>query len=261
MQRQQATPKDNAPQMSIDQLQDRALNIIYNGASLFTMPLEMMLRPWYGSLYFSAANQFFTAILLVILSAFWTVTLTIGQMIPFVHFRGPVGIYGIGSLTEFFFLAGIVHGIRIWRRMIHPETEDIATFEGSPLPIFGWLPNGGSHWFVRIVYEPALVFALSIVLSTMFIIQSPLMLYLQIAAILLAMKSYVAWFKHWLFIRGLMDIANAAPIIARIVNNTASNEDMARVHLASLPKNLPPEVRKATIAHVARSYSIPKEEE
>ena len=260
MQRQ-ATPMDNGPQMSIDQLQDRALNIVYNGASLFTMPLEMVLRPRYGSLYFSAANQFFTAILLTILSAFFTVTLTVGQMIPFVHFRGPVGIYGLGSLTEFFFLAGIVHGVRIWRRMIHPETEDIATFEGSPLPIFGWLPQGGSHWVIRIVYEPVLVFALSIVLSTLLIIQSPLMLYLQIAALMLAMKSYVAWFKHWSYIRRLMDLTNAAPIIARIVNNTASNEEMARVHLASLPTNLPPDIRKATIAHVARAYSIPKEEE
>lgn len=260
MQRQ-PTPLDNAGQMSIDQLQERALNIIYNVASIFTMPLEMLLRPWYGSLYFSAANQFFTAMFLMLLSAFSTVTQTVAGMIPFVHIRGPVGVYSIGSLTELFFLSGIIHGVRIWRRMIHPETEDIATFEGPALPVFGFLPKGDSFWFVRIIYEPALVFALSIVLSTMLIIQSPLMIYLQIAALFLAMKEYVAWFKNWSYLRRLMDISNAAPIIARIVNNSASNEEMARVHLASLPKNLPPEIRKATIAHISRAYVVPGGEE
>ena len=58
-----------------------------------------------------------------------------------------------------------------------------------------------------------------------------------------------------------MDMADTAPTIARIVNNSASDEEMARVHLASLPKNLPPDTCKATVAHLSRAYSVPKEEE
>src|SRR5580658_9981307 len=57
-----------------------------------------------------------------------------------------------------------------------------------------------------------------------------------------------------------MDMANTGPILARIVANRASEDDMARVHLASLPKNLSPEIRKATLAHLARAFSPPQEE-
>jgi hypothetical protein len=160
-------------------------------------------------------------------------------------------------MTELFFIASFVHGLRIWRLMIHPEREMNSMYEGPPLPFFLLLPNAG-FWTIRIVYEPLFVFGLSMVLAKLFIIQAPLTLYLQLAALMLAMKQFVAWFKFWSVSRNLLDAANVAPIISRIVDNKATDDDMARIHMASLPTNLPPDVRKATIAHLAREFSVPQ---
>ena len=257
-QQRQPSIFDASSQMSVDQLQETALNVMYNVASIFTMPVEMLIRPWFGSRYFSAPNLFLSAIFMLFGSAFLTITTAAGQMIPFVRFRGPVGLYGFGSMTELFFLAAFVHGIRVWRRMIDMSREANSIFEGPPLPIFGWLPNGRSFFLVRIVYEPLCVYIVSTVLATLLIIQGPLMLYLQAASLFLAMKNYIAWYKLWAYIRNLMDMANAAPTIAKFVTNSASDEELARVHLASLPKNLPPDIHKAAASYVSRAYAVPE---
>lgn len=179
-------------------------------------------------------------------------------MVPFLH--APAGIFDMGSLPKLFFIAGFLHGIRKWRLMLHMELEENSMFEGPALPFFRLLPKGNSYWWVRLIYEPLTVYALSLVLGNLFIIQRSLMLYLQISSLLLFLKQYVAWFKLWSYIRNLMDMANAGPIVAQIVANRASEDDMARVHLASLPKNLSPEIRKAILAHLARAFSPPEDE-
>jgi hypothetical protein len=145
--------------------------------------------------------------------------------------------------------------------MLDMTREENSQYSGAALPIFGFLPKGDVFFVVRIIYEPALVYAVSVILGTLLIIQGPLMLYLQVAALCLAMKQYIAWYRNWAYIRNLMDVANVAPIIAKMVTNTASDDELARIHLASLPKNLPPDIRKAAVAHIARAYSVPKEEE
>jgi len=257
----QGTSIDSVGHGSIEQFQETALNVIYNVASIFTMPVEILIRPQFGSRYFSAPNLFLSAIMLSLVAAFTTIAEGVGHMIPFVHVRGPAGMFGMGSMTTLFFLANLIHGLRIWRRMIDMSREGNSMFEGPPLPFFKLLPKGENFWFVRIVYEPVFVYAVSVVLATFLIIQAPLMLYLQITALLLAMKQYIAWYRLWAYIRNLMDMANAAPVIGKLVNKSASDEELARVHLASLPKNLPPDIHKATVAHLAKAYSLPTEEE
>src|ERR1017187_1184854 len=101
----QGTSIDNAQQGSIEQFQETALNVMYNVASIFTMPVEILIRPQFGSRYFSAPNVFLSAILMTIIAAFSSVAEGVGQMIPFAHVRGPVGMYGIGSMTTLFFFA------------------------------------------------------------------------------------------------------------------------------------------------------------
>jgi hypothetical protein len=259
MQRQQQPSIfDSSSQMSIDQLQETALNVVYNVCSVLTMPIEMLIRPWFGSRYFSAPNLFLSAMFMTFASVFLTVATAAGQMIPFIHMRGPVGLFGMGSMAELFFLAAFVHGIRVWRRMIDMSREPNSVWEGPALPIFGWLPKGQVFFLVRIVYEPALVYMLSIVLSTLFIIQGPLALYLQVTALMLAMKQYIAWYRLWAYVRNLMDMANAAPTIAKFVTNSATDEELVRVHLASLPRNLPPDIHKAAVAHLSRAYAVPE---
>ena len=261
MAQKQGPPGQQGGQMNIEQMQETAMNVSYNLSSIVTMPVEIWLRLFFGSTYFSALILPFSLGMMLAASAFSSVAGTVGQMIPFVHLHGPVGIFGIGDMTLLFLLSSVVHGIRIWRRMIHPETEEISFFEGPPLPFFRLLPKGNSFWFVRIVYEPLFVWMLATALANLLIIQSPLMVYLKVAAFFLALKQYVAWYRSWAYARGLMDMANIGPILARLVQNNASQDDMARLHLASLPADLPPDIHKATVAHLARAYSVPPTEE
>lgn len=248
------------PGQNIEQMQDMAMNVTYNFASVVVMPIEILLYPWFGTRYFLPPIFLLSAMMMAVASALFSVADSVGQMIPFVHVHGAAGIFGIASMTKLFFLASLIHGPRLWRRMLDMSREPNSLSEGPPLPFFRLLPLGSSFWFRRIVWEPLAILALSIVLANLFIIQAPLMLYLQIAAFMLALKQYVAYYKFWMVARNLMDMAYAGPIIARIVENKATDDDMMHVHLASLPKNLAPDIRKATVAHLARAFSAPQEE-
>ena len=243
-------------QMNINDIEETMMNVVYNVASIVTLPVEILLRPFYGTRYFAAPTQFLSAMMLVVITAFFGVAMSIGQMIPFGKFHGPSGLFGLGSFMELFFLASFIHGIRVWQLMLHVEREVCSTFEGPPLFIFRLLPKGSQFWFTRIVWEPVLLFAISIVLSRLFIIQSPLALYLDLAAIFLAMKNYIAWFRCWSYIRNLLDMRAMGPVLGKIVDDTATDEDLAQVHLARLPKDLPPDIRNSTITHIARSIGF-----
>ena len=83
--------------------------------------------------------------------------------------------------------------------MIHMDREQNSVYEGPPLPIFRIIP--GTFWMVRIIYEPVFVFALSIVLPNFFILQPSAAHFLMFSAFMLAMKSYVAWYMQWQFLR------------------------------------------------------------
>ncbi len=241
------------PPQNINQLQDTMLNVVYNFCTIFTIPVEMVLRPQYGSRYFPPVLMFFTGILMVVLPVFSAMADGIIHMIPFARFTAAVGLFGIGSLSKMFFLGSMIHGLRTWRRMIHMELEENSLYAGPPLPFFRLLPC--SFWTTRIIAEPLFVFTLSIVLPNFFILQSSAANYLAFAALMLAMKNYVAWYQQWQFIRALLDTRNAAPIIAKLMENKASDEDLAAMHLASFPKNLPDDERRAFTAHIARVYS------
>jgi hypothetical protein len=60
---------------------------------------------------------------------------------------------------------------------------------------------------------------------------------------------------QWEFLRTVMDVRNRGPIIASFVDNTATDEDLATIHLASLPKDIPDDVRRDTASHIARAFS------
>ena len=99
-------------------------------------------------------------IILPVLGAMWE---GFSGLIPFMRVSASMGLFGMGTFSKLFFLGSFVHGLRIWRRMIHMEREQHSAYEGPPLPIFRIVP--GSFWLIRIVYEPAFVFVLSIVLA------------------------------------------------------------------------------------------------
>ena len=46
----------------------------------------------------------------------------------------------------------------------------------------------------------------------------------------------------------------SAPQVAKLVDNTATDEDMAQLHIASLPKDLPADIRQSG-RYIARAFS------
>jgi hypothetical protein len=238
---------------NINYFQDMMMNLVYNFTSIFTMPVEMALRPHYGSRYFPPVIMFFSAVMMVLLPLFSAIATGIIHMLPFARFRGPVGLIGMGGLSRLFFLGAFIHGFRVWRRMLNMPTEAHSCYEGPPLFFFRIVPC--SFWVTRIVIEPLFLFVLSAVLPNFFILEPSAAHYLAFAAIMLAMKQYVAWYQQWQFLRNLLDMRNTGPIIAKIVEDRASQEDLATVHLASFPKNLPEDIRRSAALHIARVFA------
>jgi hypothetical protein len=241
--------------LSLANIQDTALNVVWNVSSIICRPVEMILRPQHGSRYYTVPVIFISTMLMIVLPVLSSAALMAVSMIPFTHFRMPSALFDIGSLSKLYFLLSFAHGFRIWRRMLHMELEQNSTFEGPPLPFFNLLPKGQKFWFTRCVWEPLFVFVLSMVLGQMLIITPGLSLYLKLCAFALFMKSFCAWYKSWEYVRTVMDMRFAGPIIAKLSENQATESDLAPIHLAGFPKNLPEDIRRAAVAHIARTIS------
>ncbi len=240
---------------NINQFHDQMCNLVYNFCSIVTMPVEMVLRPRYGSRYFPPLIIFFSSVMMIVVPVFVAMAGAVGGLIPFARVAAPRGIIGMGDLSRFFFIGAFIHGLRTWWRMIHMEREQNSLDPGPPLPIFYLFPKGSSFWFCRIVWEPVFLFAASVVLTNMFILQSSAATYLQVAAVALAMKNYVGWYQQWQYLRQIMDMNFVGPILAKLAQNQATDKELATANLASFPKNLPPDIRRGAVAHLARIFS------
>ena len=243
------------PPMDINNLEIVMANVVYNVTKIFVMPVEMALHPFYGSTYCPPVILFFSAVMMILLPIFSALAGAAAHLVPLLRFHPPMGMFGIGALSQLFFLGGFIHGLRIWRRMIHPERELISDWEGPPLPIFTMLPKA-SWWTIRIVYEPLFLLIASSLLQDFYILQPSAAHYLMFAAVALAFNQYTAWYISWRFLRTAMNTRNIGPIIARIIDNTASDNDRAALHLASIPKDFPDDMRKETAAHIARAFNV-----
>jgi hypothetical protein len=250
-------PQRSESTTPIDQMQNLAMNVVEVFCSIACMPVEIILHPFYGTRYYPVYVTFFSAMMMIFLPVFGSVTTGVMNMIPFHQAATPVGIFDMWSLSKLFFLLLFLHGFRLWRRMIYMDLERFSQFEGPPLPFYRLLPGGKSFNFVRIVLEPVSVFILASVLEHLYIIQSGLATFLHFAALMLAMKCYVLWYRAWEFARNLLDIQNAGPILAKIAENQETQDDLAPLHLASLPKSLSPEVRKDTVSYLAGLWRRP----
>jgi hypothetical protein len=243
------------PSLNIQQMQDVAMNIVETICSIVCMPVETVIRFNFGTRYFSPPVAFFSAMLMIFLPLFSSLATGVVNMIPFTHAAMPVGIFGLGSFSTLYFLLSFGHGFRLYRRMIYMELEQNSEFEGPPLPFFHLIPWTRNFWLTRIVLEPIFVFIAATLLERTFIIQSGLATYLHVAAFTLAMKQFIAWYRGWEYLRKAMDIAFLGPILAKLVANQATDDDLAQVHLARLPKNLPPDIREEAMSQFARVYS------
>jgi hypothetical protein len=71
-------------------------------------------------------------------------------------------------------------------------------------------------------------------------------------------KNFVSWFNAWQFLRQAIDTRNSAPILAKLVENQATEDDLAALHIASFPKNVDPEIRQSAAVHLARVFTADK---
>jgi hypothetical protein len=248
----------NSP-MNIDQMQNAAMNVVEGICGILSMPVEIILRPYYGTQYFPVPVVFFSAVFMILLAAFSAMATGVTHLLPFIPglARSPAALFGMGSLVKLYFLMALIHGFRLWRRMLHPELESHSQYEGPALPFFRLLPRGQSFWFTRIVLEPAVVFIGSSILGNLLIFQSGLCTYLHIAALALLIKNFIGWFRSWKFLRDLMDMQNSASIISRLMHNEpTTQEELSQIHMASLPKDIPPDIRQAAVERMADRFSL-----
>jgi hypothetical protein len=252
-------PNDKAQTGALDlnQMHNTALNLVAAVCGIVSRPVDVILRPWHGTRAYPVPVVFLSSVMMILLPAISSAVTGIAAIIPFGHPSRPVGMFDIGSMAELYFLLSFIHSIRLYRRMIHMHLEEHSAYEGAALPFFQLIPWARSFWVTRIVLEPVFVFLLATVLQDLFIIQSGLAAYLHLAAVALAMKSFVNWYRAWEYLRDLMDAKNAGPILANLVDGKATDEDLASINLASFPKDVPPEIRAQAATSIARAYSHP----
>lgn len=241
--------------LNISQLHRYAMDVVEAVCGVFTMPIEIILRPQYGTRYFPVPIFFFSSLLMALLPLFSSAADSVTHIISFGASRPGAGLFGVGSLSSLYFFLTFLHGFRLWRRMIYMQLEDLSEYEGPPLPFFNLIPGSQSFWFTRIVIEPVFVFIGATLLEGAGIFQSGLATYLHLAALMLAMKNFIGWYRAWECIRKILDTRFVGPIIAKLVENKATEADLAPIHLASLPKNLAPDLRQAAASHIARAFS------
>jgi hypothetical protein len=127
-------PTQEKSPMSIDALQETAINVVELFCGIICRPVELILRPWHGTRYFQPTVIFCSTMLMIFIPAFSAAVTGIGSMIPFTRFVPPPGMFGMGSFATLYFALSFLHGIRIYRRMVHMELEEHSEYEGGPLP-------------------------------------------------------------------------------------------------------------------------------
>jgi hypothetical protein len=177
-------------EVHVENLQNNALNVVEALCSVVSMPVEQLTHWHFGTRYYPVPITFAATSMMLILpliAAFFT---SVSQMIPFVSIPLPVGMFGFGAFAELYFAVLAVHLYRLTKRVLHPESELHSRYEGPAFAFFQWLPKGDNRWITAIVFEPILVFLVGTVLQDFYIIQSPLALYLHVAAFALMVKKH-----------------------------------------------------------------------
>jgi hypothetical protein len=216
-------------------------------ANCISLPIEYLLRLKYGTIYFDPIAPGVSLALMTVLSAFDTDIGFSGYEAPETH------LIRLTHLTLLLYFGGAIHNIRILRMMQHPEREAYGASEGPPWPLFRLLPRGQYFWPVRIVWEPLTVIVSALVLAGLHLMSHVAMLYLVVAGVALFAKLGLTWYINFVKIRQQMDAAHAAPFVAKFIMGTASEETLAPLHLAGIPKNLSPEIRAGIVAGPSRS--------
>ena len=243
-----------ADDLHAEHIEDRGLDAVSFVSGGISQPVSIIVRPLFGTRFYPLPVTAFGAALMLFLPALIGVFDYFTRMIPFAMHPAVMGMFSVASFAQLYYLAMLAHGMRLARRVIDPSREAHSEYEGPALPFFGYLPKGMNFWFTRIIWEPAFVLIAAIVLQDLFIIQPALALYFKFAALAMFMHSFTAWFRAWRTMRTILDIKSSAPLIAKVIGGTATDKEAEPLHYASIPRTVDPEIRKATIAQLARNY-------
>lgn len=80
-------------------------------------------------------------------------------------------------------------------------------------------------------------------------------MYLCFVAMCLFFKSYLDWYRAWLYIRKTLDAAAIARIMAAIMAGNGTPEDAGKVHIAQPPKSIAQTTRDAIVRQRAADMS------
>jgi hypothetical protein len=247
-------PTQNEAPMNLPSMHRYGMAVVESVCTIFTMPLEMILRPQYGTRYFSPPLAFFSAVLMVFLPIFSSAADSFGRLIPFSRGAAPAGLFGLSSLSGLFFFLLLLHSPRLWRRMVYMHLEQYSEFEGPALPVFPLIPGGRSFWITRIFLEPIAVYILASLLQGLGIFQPGLTTFLHLAAVMLCIKEFIVWYRNWEFIRVALDSQAIGKAMGNILQNKATRNELEPMHLASFPKDLPADLRDSALRHFARTF-------
>jgi len=243
-------PKFGQP---VEDLQNRVMGVADFICSVISEPVEIIaVRPWYGTRYFPLPVKGFSLAMVILLPGVASL-FTDGPILPFLSPPPPRGMFGLGSFSELYLLVSFAQGIRVWRKILHPELEAHSQSAGPALPFFAWLWKGDSYYAVRIFWEPLFVWLLSIVLEDIYIIQHPLALYLRVAAFALMLKSTVAFHQEWEHFRIRRDVQVEAPRIAAFMNQQTAAGDDEPIPIAGYPEAVPDDARPTRPARGPRA--------
>ena len=201
-------------------MQDAYMRMILAGlsgiAGIVTMPIEMWLRPWFGTTYFHPITGGLAWIGIQLLAAL----AVIGRP---AHSHAPIGM---GVLVMLFWFTWLAHSPRIWRRIHNMDLEDDSDDEGEALPIFRPLPYYG--WgSTRIVYEPLLVALSGALLAGVGLAEPSVGLYLLIVAFALLLKNIIRWYDVFRMLRELRNIRFRAQLLQQTMTGRALQTTIA----------------------------------
>jgi hypothetical protein len=219
------------------------------------MPVEMIIRPFFGSQYFSPLAQIYSALVMLFLPMIAAAFSNMPAIFIAARMQQPQALFQLWSLSKLFFLLSIIHGFRTAWLKFDVSREEHSRYEGPALLPIRLLPWGNSFWICRILIEPAVVAILAVFMRRLTVFDASLSNFLLFASLCLVAKNYLTWHGSWCFQRDILDAKYSGPILAGLLDDTAKAKELDKLHIVSIPKSTPPDVRRATVEHMVRVIS------
>ena len=107
---------DNQKSTSLQEFYEGGIRLSHGVCGIVTTPVEYFLRPFFGTRYFDPVQMMFTCLLMMLLPLLTGFT----NVVPV--FGGGAysgrGYVGLGTLSLLFFASNLIHGPRLWRRIM-----------------------------------------------------------------------------------------------------------------------------------------------